>query len=68
MKTNCEKCMRLSLNRYAEAEDSGELVRTCAAFPDGIPADIWSGKTPHDSPIEGDGGVVFKEHRGGARY
>ena len=34
--------------------------RRCAAFSNGIPASIWLGKTKHDHPIEGDGGVLYE--------
>jgi hypothetical protein len=38
---------------------SGEKT-TCAAFPDGIPDDVFVGKIYHKHPIEGDRGVQFE--------
>lgn len=32
----------------------------CAAFPDGVPREVWLGSTPHDAPVPGDGGVRFE--------
>lgn len=34
--------------------------RRCAAFPDGIPMEIWPGRYDHTKPAEGDNGVVFQ--------
>jgi hypothetical protein len=35
--------------------------RRCAAFPDGIPTDILTGKVSHKKPYAGDNGIVFEE-------
>jgi len=35
-------------------------ARTCAAFPDGIPAVIWRGDNDHTKPFPGDDGLRFK--------
>lgn len=32
----------------------------CMVFPSGIPVIILDGESNHDTPIEGDGGVVYK--------
>lgn len=37
--------------------------QTCAAFPRGIPDEIWDGKNPHTSPVEGDNGIVFQDEQ-----
>ena len=37
-----------------------EPRRTCAAFPDGIPLEIWMGDNKHTSAVRGDHGVMFE--------
>ena len=34
--------------------------RTCKAFPEGIPKEIWYGKNRHLSPYPGDHGYQYK--------
>src|SRR5215217_9137241 len=36
------------------------LHHTCAAFPDGIPLEIWNGKRDHSEPYPGDHGIRFE--------
>jgi hypothetical protein len=47
----CNRCVHL----YSIA------ARTCAAFPRGIPAEIWDGKHEHQVPFAGDHGIQFEE-------
>lgn len=35
-------------------------VRTCEAFPDGIPKEIIVGDVMHTQPYPGDRGIIFK--------
>lgn len=46
----CTSCRHLNLSRQ----------RSCKAFPDGIPQEIWSGQNDHRSAFEGDGGIRFE--------
>lgn len=53
----CASCVRLGF------DDLG-LSPSCAAFPDGIPDEIWAGGFDHRKPHEGDGGIRFELARG----
>lgn len=35
----------------------------CAAFPNGIPAEIWHGENDHSEPYPGDGGIRFERRQ-----
>ncbi|MBT4815295.1 MAG: hypothetical protein HON70_06330 [Lentisphaerae bacterium] len=44
-------------NREAWTDDDR---RTCPAFPEGIPDEIWRGDNNHQAPFEGDNGIQFE--------
>jgi hypothetical protein len=37
-----------------------DTSHTCAAFPDGIPRQIWNGQHDHTTPFPGDHGILFE--------
>ena len=42
------------------AMDELTLARTCAAFPKGIPLEIWNGENDHAQEFPGDNGIRFE--------
>ncbi len=39
---------------------SNPIERKCAAFPDGIPLQIWKGENDHTKSFPGDNGILFE--------
>lgn len=39
-------------------------LKTCAAFPEGIPVEIWENRVDHREPYAGDNGVRFQAVEG----
>jgi hypothetical protein len=48
--TQCHRCKHLY----------HVIAKTCAAFPRGIPSEIWKGEHNHSQPYPGDNGVRFE--------
>ena len=38
-------------------------LRTCKAFPEGIPLEIWNAENKHTEPYEGDHGIQFEQRK-----
>ena len=43
-----------------DEEGDEPFGHSCAAFPRGIPIDVWKGDVRHDQPIAGDRGIRFE--------
>lgn len=52
----CSFCAHFNLNSALEKK------RTCKAFPEGIPDEIFLGRNNHREPFKGDNGIQFKLH------
>ncbi len=60
----CTCCARLDRERGAEWDEGESGI--CAAFPDGIPLEIFAGGFDHRGPFAGDHGVRFAPVDSGA--
>lgn len=52
----CTLCVHFNVDSALEKK------RTCEAFPQGIPDEIFLGQNNHRSPYKGDNGIQFKLH------
>lgn len=55
----CMTCRHLAIGTRA-----GLSNLVCAAFPQGVPEAIWSGRHDHRTEYPGDGGVRWEAQRG----
>lgn len=51
LENSCETCVHRSK----------VLPGICAAFLNGIPEDIITGKVDHKTPVDGDGGITYEK-------
>lgn len=50
--------------RHRRCAEVGTGPQICAAFPEGIPYEIWDGCNKHLEPYPGDHGVQFEAREG----
>ncbi|SEG95983.1 hypothetical protein SAMN05444920_109227 [Nonomuraea solani] len=53
----CDACARL--RQRVDPQVAGRYVPYCAAFPEGVPAEIYGGGFDHRHEHPGDGGIRF---------
>ena len=49
-----------SLCKHFDVSSASDGKKTCKAFPQAIPKQIWSGLNPHIVPYPGDNGIQFE--------
>lgn len=52
--SQCALCVHYHWERSAG-------LRTCDAFPGGIPSEIYQNRVPHEQTYPGDNGITFEE-------
>lgn len=50
----------MSCEHWSGTWPEGDRWPACAAFPDGIPIDVWSGRVSHADALEGDHGIQWQ--------
>jgi len=53
----CDRCKHYNVDNSLPMKGG----QKCAAFPDGIPDEIWLGKNDHTKPYPGDHGIQFEK-------
>ena len=61
-------CARYRSMFSNEGMAKGATEPFCAAFPDGIPEDIWENRFDHRQPHEGDHGLQWEQQSGGFSF
>lgn len=56
---NPKHCSHLHFREIYSSENF-EYLRTCDAFPAGIPLDIFHGERSHLAPVLGDNGICYE--------
>ena len=51
----CLPCKHFNRKAYSKSDE-----KTCEAFPDSIPDEIWRGDNDHKKPYPGDHGIQFE--------
>ena len=64
----CDACARLQKRSNPGAQSSlDRWIPYCAAFPERVPREIYTGKFDHRNPFPGDNGIHFELREGGER-
>ena len=56
----CTFCARIRGFPRQHSAAFPDGIQQCAAFPNGIPDEIWEGRNDHRQPYPGDNGLIFE--------